>query len=88
MQTDDQARALAGVAATFPRWESLTAKVRTVGELLQRQTGPWLRKDRGWETFADGLRDHIDLPPRPFAALVKWLNAQPLGALAGVSNGN
>jgi hypothetical protein len=83
----DVDKALEWMRETFPRWEALQAKVKTIGELLHRQTGTLLNKFRGWETFEDGLREHMALSPRQFAALVKRLDAQPLAALAGATNG-
>jgi hypothetical protein len=81
--TEDQARALKWVAECFPRWDCLTHKPKTIGALLNRRTSELLEKYRGWHTFADGLKEHLaDLAPRKLNSVIKWLDAQPLGALA------
>ena len=80
---DDQIRAIAWVRDHFPRWEVLKNKVRAIEGLLMRKCGTYLYRWRGWETFEDGLREHLaDMPPRQVNALVKWISAQPLSALA------
>jgi len=82
---NEQSKALAWVRETFPRWNALTHPLKTIGELLCRQTGALLHRWRGWETFESGLRQHLsELPARQLNSVVKWACAQPLNALAEV----
>jgi hypothetical protein len=84
----NEAKALAWVREFFPRWAHLAWKVPTIGALLNRPVGDLLRAKEGWSTFHDGLQSHLALAPRPFAALVKWLDSQPLGTLADAKQGD
>jgi hypothetical protein len=64
----------------FPLWHSLPA--RTIGELLNRWPDSLLRQSRGWNTFADGLRQKlVDMPSQQLDAFMKWIDRQPLSIL-------
>jgi hypothetical protein len=86
MQLDiNEAKAIAiqFIRDAFREWHGMTPTPRNIGALIYRPAGDLLRKNRGWVTFADGLRQKLDsLPSRELNVLVKWLETQPLSALA------
>ena len=55
-----QGRSPAMGGGIFPTGRSLASKgVHTIGQLLDRRAGDFLRSSKGWATFQDGLRDHL-----------------------------
>jgi hypothetical protein len=74
--------ALQWVRDRFPLWHSLPQ--RTIGALLHRPADGLLRHNRGWETFAEGLRQKLsDFPATEVTQFMRWLERQPLSILGG-----